>query len=85
VHISETRLREASPFDPPRDLITELDNLRFARIVELGALASNIWLTISLAAERGEPLTIEKFYQIAAKATRETHALMRGIGSGEVV
>jgi hypothetical protein len=76
---------DASFLEPANDIVAELDNLRFARIAELGAINENLWGTIRLAAERGEPLTIEQFYRIAAQATRETFSLMRAVGTAEAV
>jgi hypothetical protein len=61
-----------------------LDALRLDEIARLADLASSYWRSISLAADRGNKLTVVTHCRQVAAITREAFAVARALGSPEV-
>jgi hypothetical protein len=66
---------------PSPSLTTALDYSRLDAIAEMDELAASYWHAISLAADRGERLTIETHCRQIAAVTREAFATVKSLGS----
>jgi hypothetical protein len=76
---------DTSFLEPTNDIVAELDNLKFARLVELAAMAQSLWGSILHAAERGEAVTVDGYARLAWSATNEARQLVKSLGDREAV
>jgi hypothetical protein len=67
----------------PARMEDALDFLRLDEIARLADLASSYWRSITLAAGRGETLTVATHYKQVIAVTREVCALVGTLGASE--
>ena len=68
---------------PSPSLADALDYGRLNTIAELAELAASYWHSVTLAATRGERLTIETHCRQIAAVTREAFAIVKALGSAQ--
>ena len=63
------------------DIVQALDANRFREIGHDGLLGANLWLSLCLAAERGDKAAVRHACEQIRTLTRTTFSLVNGLGS----
>ena len=68
---------------PDKSILYELDNLRFAGLVERCEMADNLWTAFRLACERGDPDIAKYHARQISVLTKAAIALVNRLGNAE--
>jgi hypothetical protein len=66
------------------EIVAALDANRYREIGHEALLGANLWLSLCLAAERGDKAATDHACEQIAILTRTTFALVKKLGSGDV-
>jgi hypothetical protein len=76
-------LTTVCPSDAPAAAVDAADFVRFEETARLARLNASYWTSISLAAERGERLTLTVHVKQAVLVTRSVLAVIKELGAQE--